>query len=386
MGGLAGAGLLVAVGALGLEPLWRAFAGWRAAGFVSAGFTDWQAGRWREAELDFKSATALDAKNLRAWQLLARMYLQQGRVAEARNIFSRMLAAAPDDQSRRTTAELYLDSLIGTGSFAEAAEFAAWEYSRAPTPAGTNWAAAAFHAARLARLPAGWAGRQADPRVEPAVLALQSLGAAYAATGSADACAHLASAAATQLGWPLRVAGARLALALGDTARARIMLIAGPGGAEGAEDLGTAIMLGRHTAPELRRLAAQVFPAGLDEGSLITRLGALLPFESGELPEIIAATGNFQRRKLGADSLGALWLLWELNRPGRRDNPWTEALGEKIYLTPLGLVGSRLTPTQFVGLINSLPLSRDTVLSLMSRVDPPAAAVLPGAPLNSAGK
>jgi hypothetical protein len=365
---LVGSGLLV-FGAT----LWEHFARGRAESFTTEGFRSWQEGHIREARLAWQSASHLAPDLPRPWQLMARMELQQGNLALAREIFSRLITGSGDEEARSVNARLYVDSLLATGHFAEAAYFAYTEFERSPKSDRKVWSTVAFHGARIAGAGAILARPSPNPVTAPNLAALRHLIAAQARfqEGRLDEVrAELDGVMAPQLEWATRVAGSRLALALGDRSKARVLIYGGSEPLNPAEQLAARFLLGETPSyGEARQLARQIGGAMLPSRVVLDAVGALLPAESAELPALLEPTTTSVIAGQTDSVVAGLWLLWEINRPGKRDNPWKALLTERIHFEPLPLASTRLGHEQFAAVINRLPLARDTVVSLLARID-----------------
>lgn len=346
----------------------------RAGRFTDDGYKAWQNGRYREAEILLVSAVQADPGARRARLLLGRMLLQTRRLPEAREIFGGLLAAEKGDQ-RRDTAALYFETLLGTAAFEELGRFCLSELPGLPPTLRSQWGAVVVEVARLTRqtpttsAAAGPGPGDASNALDVLLAAQQCLNA-----GRRDlALAWLARLDGHQLEGSLQSCALRLVRELQGIDRARLLLntvgrvldeselafnelwLAGLGGKEE----------GRVISPSL---VASAFPPALPPWLVLQRLGRLLLCADPELPRLVSARFAPEATGLTDEQLSLLWLMWELDRAGQRDNPWSRRLSERLRYTVLAREPGAFNVRQFTAIVNSIPLSRDTVVGLLARL------------------
>jgi hypothetical protein len=354
---------------------WERFRAWRANEFTQQGYTAWQAGSIREAELAFISAMEMNPRQLRPRLLQGRMLLQQQRREEGRRLFLSLLEQ-PEGTDRTAVASLYLDALLATSWYEELARFARAEWARVPRSQQDDWATAALHGVRLGRMQPAPDAASAPPAGLAAVDAL--IGARlYLNAGNREAALRWFGAArGRELAGSLRFAAMSLAVDLGAPASARHLLLSanGPLGpvdlALGELWLGT--RQGDLSAGQRGQLLARAFPPGQGQLELLASLACLLDLELPGLPTFLANRFLPEESRLADATVAALWLAAELNSPAGAANAWSSALQRRLGVSPATLAAGDITAGRYSSLINTLPLARNTVIALLGRVRPAA--------------
>ncbi len=353
---------------------WHRLKARRAERFTNEGYQAWQSGRYREAEILFASAAQTDPGARRARLLLGRMLLQTRRLPEARQIFGDLLATEKGEQ-RLDTASLYFEALLGTAAFEELGRFCLAELPGLPPTLRSQWGAVVVEVARLTRqLPSPIAA--AGPGPGDASNALDVLLAAQQCLNAGRrelALAWLARLDGHQLEGSLQSSAVRLVRELQGIDRARLLLNTVGRVLDESElafnELWLAALGGPATGGVINpALVATALPPPLPPRLVLQRLGRLLLCADAELPRLLAARFEPDAAGLTDEQLAALWLMWELDRAGQRDNPWSRRLSERVRFTVLAREPGDFTLRQLIAIVNSLPLSRDTVVGLLTRL------------------
>lgn len=366
--GLAGLLLVVAGGFLLPRGLAR-FKAWRAERFVNEAYAAWQHGQIREAELSFIAARDLAPRHPRAARLQGRMLLQVRRRAEGRELY-RQLLASQSGPERDETAQFYFDALLGSGWLEELVAFAAAEIPRLPPSRQAPWGAAVVEAVRLTRAAVA-PGALAN--LPPAVRTLLQAQLRCNTGDPAGARTELARLRGAEVHGPLTTVAARLAADVGLPDQAWLLLVAAPtnlAGPELAMDELWLLLVRGHASMRLPvPLVSAAFPANLPPDALYRQLGRLLSAPpSAELAAALAVTLEPRTHDLTAEQVGALWVYWELSVPTTQQNPWRHALRDRVRAEVRPLEHDTFTLARYAGVINTVPLTRDSVLSLLAQV------------------
>lgn len=355
---------------------WRQLTSSRSERFTNEGYEAWQSGNYRKAELLFASAVQTDPTARRAQLLLGRMLLQTRNIPKGREVFARLLATEQGALRRETTA-LYFDTLVGTGSFQELVRFCLAEMPGLPPALQSQWGAAAVEGTRLALLPpTGLASSGPLPGAQPPALEVLLAAQQWLNAGQRDTAeAWLARLDARQLEGSLLASALQLVVKVCGVDRGRHLLALVGRRLDDSELAFNELWLapaneigGVDLSP---RLINAAFPSALPPILILQRLGRLFRSANPELPKLLAARLQGEISGLSVEHLSAVWLLWELNRAGRRDNPWSGLLSARVGFTVLPRDPGDLLPRQVTGIINRIPLARDTVVSLLMRLPDP---------------
>lgn len=363
--------LLVAGAVLAPRGLAR-FKAWRAERFVNEAYAAWQRGQLREAELSFIAARELAPRHARAARLHGRMLLQVRRRTEGRELYRQLLASQAGSE-RAETAQFYFDALLGSGWLEELTAFALAELPRLPPSRQAAWGAAAVEAVRLMRAPDAPLTPSFPADTPPAVRALLQAQLRCNAGDLAGARAELARLRGADLEGPLATVAARLAVDAGMPDLAWLLLIAPPRNLPGSElamdELWLLLVRDRVPTRLPTQLVAAAFPADLPPTALYRQLGRLLSAPpSAELAKELAAVLEARTRDLTVEQLGALWVYWELSVPAALENPWRHSLRDRVHVEFRPLEHGDFTVAHYAGVINTVPLARDSVISLLAQV------------------
>ena len=353
---------------------WAEVMTWRAEQFTRRGYEAWQAGMIREAELALVSAIEMTPHALRPRLLHGRMLLQQKRREEGRRIFLGLLEQSTS-ADRAAVANVYLDALLATGWYEELARFARAEWENVSISQRPHWAAAALHGVRLGRLSPGPEVALAPPATVGYLDALLIAQLQLNAGRSDAALQWLGAVKGRDLAGPVRYAAMRLALDLGRPGSARSFFLGAALPLSRVElalgEIWLGTQQGELSSRQIERLLPQAFPAGQGQIELLASLACVLELDLPVLPRFLAERFRAEEPQLADATVAALWLVSDLNQRRGAANPWSPALQRRLGLQLISLEPGTLTSGRYTSLINSLPLARDTVIALLSRVDEP---------------
>lgn len=361
--------------AIALIPLTRDLRGqWRArraAAFTDEGWSAWQKGRLREAEIALESAEELTPSEVRPKLLRARLCLHRGEDAKADTIFRDLMGRA-DAAGRQEIAANYHDALVGTCRWGPLLQLSLQEQRSSPN-ASAVWLSASLEAARLhpglgltpesmASATTGLPGGAAGMLRARLLLRKGDAAGARAALGAVPG--SLAPSEA--------LLAARLLVEAGDPDRARTRVLLVQRQLTAQELAIASIALGgadsREAALAATRLCAGAADPALQAGPLLQGLAQALPDALPEVAEAFDRGLEPLHSALSPSILDAIWLLNDFAGRTESADRWRERVQTRrgIPALPRGL--RPLTPNAFLLLTQYLPLPRVLVYGLVGRL------------------